>query len=100
MPDGFSKGAKYDKLRTDLILGTVDRDGEPVSFLPPSEKIVNVASVPHRSPFRYPGGKTWLVPRVRRWLLSPPKRPNEFIELFPTQPSASGPVPVFTPTTN
>ena len=23
---------------------------------------VNVASVPHRSPFRYPGGKTWLVP--------------------------------------
>ncbi len=24
--------------------------------------IVNVASVPQRSPFRYPGGKTWLVP--------------------------------------
>jgi DNA adenine methylase len=33
------------------------------------QKIVNVASVPQRSPFRYPGGKTWLVPRVRRWLL-------------------------------
>src|SRR5260370_34987117 len=30
--------------------------------------IVNVASVPQRSPFRYPGGKTWLVPHVRRWL--------------------------------
>jgi DNA adenine methylase len=30
--------------------------------------IVNVASVPQRSPFRYPGGKTWLVPLVRRWL--------------------------------
>ncbi|WIG61338.1 MAG: D12 class N6 adenine-specific DNA methyltransferase [Ktedonobacterales bacterium] len=32
--------------------------------------IVNVASVPQRSPFRYPGGKTWLIPRVRRWLRS------------------------------
>jgi DNA adenine methylase len=32
--------------------------------------IVNVASVPHRSPFRYPGGKTWLIPLVRRWLQS------------------------------
>lgn len=30
--------------------------------------VVNVASVPHRSPFRYPGGKTWLVPTVRKWL--------------------------------
>ena len=24
-------------------------------------RVVNVASVPQRSPFRYPGGKTWLV---------------------------------------
>ncbi|MBI4234668.1 DNA adenine methylase, partial [Candidatus Peregrinibacteria bacterium] len=31
--------------------------------------IVNVASVPQRSPFRYPGGKTWLIPTVRNWLL-------------------------------
>lgn len=53
-----------------------------LSFFPPSKKIVNVASVPHRSPFRYPGGKTWLVPRVRRWLLSLPQRPEEFIEPF------------------
>lgn len=30
--------------------------------------IVNVASVPQRSPFRYPGGKTWLVPIIRKWL--------------------------------
>ena len=27
-----------------------------------SKGIVNVASVPQRSPFRYPGGKTWLIP--------------------------------------
>lgn len=31
---------------------------------------VNVAQVPQRSPFRYPGGKTWLVPQVRLWLSS------------------------------
>lgn len=29
---------------------------------------VNVASVPQRSPLRYPGGKTWLVPHIRHWL--------------------------------
>jgi len=33
-------------------------------------KPVNVASVPMRSPFRYAGGKTWLIPEVRRWLKS------------------------------
>ncbi len=32
------------------------------------QTVVNVASVPQRSPFRYPGGKTWLVPVVRNWL--------------------------------
>jgi DNA adenine methylase len=35
---------------------------------PTATTIVNVASVPQRSPFRYPGGKTWLVPIVRQWL--------------------------------
>lgn len=29
--------------------------------------VINVASVPQRSPFRYPGGKTWLVPTARKW---------------------------------
>lgn len=29
--------------------------------------VVNVSSVPQRSPFRYPGGKTWLVPVARKW---------------------------------
>jgi DNA adenine methylase len=33
------------------------------------------------SPFRYPGGKTWLVPRIRQWLASIPK-PKYFIEPF------------------
>lgn len=44
--------------------------------------IVNVASVPQRSPFRYPGGKTWLVPQIRAWLGSLPMRPSEFVEPF------------------
>jgi len=47
-----------------------------------TSRIVNVASVQHRSPFRYPGGKTWLVPFVQQWMLSQPKRPAEFIEPF------------------
>jgi len=34
-----------------------------------------------RSPFRYPGGKTWLVSRIRQWLVSIPK-PTYFIEPF------------------
>lgn len=45
-------------------------------------KVVNVAKVPQRSPFRYPGGKTWLVPTVRRWLSSLPHPPRLFIEPF------------------
>lgn len=45
-------------------------------------KPVNVASVPQRSPFRYPGGKTWLIPEVRRWLHSLPSKPRLLIEPF------------------
>ncbi len=44
--------------------------------------VVNVASVPQRSPFRYAGGKTWLVPRIRQWLWSLPAKPARFIEPF------------------
>jgi DNA adenine methylase len=47
-----------------------------------SPKVVNVASVPQRSPFRYPGGKTWLVPRLRQWLNSHSYKPKKFIEPF------------------
>ena len=46
------------------------------------EEVVNVAAVAHRSPFRYPGGKTWLVPRIRRWLRSLNPRPRELAEPF------------------
>lgn len=50
--------------------------------IPASEYVVNVASVPQRSPFRYPGGKTWLVPRVRQWLTSFDARPTVLVEPF------------------
>ncbi len=45
-------------------------------------KIVNVASVPQRSLFRYPGGKTWLIPWVREWLGSASPRHDAILEPF------------------
>ena len=47
-----------------------------------SDKPVNVSSIPQRSPFRYPGGKTWFVPYLRDWLRSKAKLPTRFIEPF------------------
>jgi DNA adenine methylase len=52
--------------------------------------IVNVASVPKFSPFRYPGGKTWFIPYIRQWLAPhtrqkyrlAPVSPEHFIEPF------------------
>jgi DNA adenine methylase len=46
------------------------------------EKPVNVASVPQRSPFRYPGGKTWFVPLFRKWMQSFAVAPRTLIEPF------------------
>jgi DNA adenine methylase len=40
-----------------------------------TNNIVNVSKVPQRSPFRYPGGKTWLIPTVRQWLKQNSKVP-------------------------
>lgn len=45
-------------------------------------KPVNVASVPQRSPFRYPGGKTWFVPTFREWLRHKNFRPRVLVEPF------------------
>lgn len=49
---------------------------------PDATRIINVASVPMRSPFRYPGGKTWLVPYVRLWLKQRRAETKELIEPF------------------
>lgn len=45
-------------------------------------RIVNVSAVRQLSPFRYPGGKTWLVPTVRDWLQNRKMKPRELIEVF------------------
>lgn len=45
-------------------------------------KPVNVASVPQRSPFRYPGGKTWFVPTFRDWIKNHYPKPEILIEPF------------------
>lgn len=44
--------------------------------------IVNVASVRQISPFRYPGGKTWLVPTISAWLRRRRVAPNLLIDPF------------------
>ena len=42
---------------------------------------VNVASVSQRSPLRYPGGKTWLIPHVEAWFV--PKWPTARLLIEP-----------------
>lgn len=54
-----------------------DVSSEPLVIKP-----VNVASIPQRSPFRYPGGKTWFVPTLRNWLKGLGFRPEILIEPF------------------
>ena len=59
---------------TDLF----DVEPFPMSPIP----AVNVACVPQRSPLRYPGGKTWLIPHVRAWLGSLCTPPELLLEPF------------------
>ena len=47
-----------------------------------TKRVVNVASVPQRSPFRYPGGKTWLIPYIRRWFHHLAVKPSLLVEPF------------------
>ncbi len=56
----------------------------PVLLIDPQamRRVVNVAQVPQYSPFRYPGGKSWFVPRLRQWLASRPQRAAVFVEPF------------------
>src|SRR5688572_1473948 len=66
-----------------------EEPGALVLEFPPARRVsytsdtpVNVASVPQRSPFRYPGGKTWLIPYIRDWLHSKGHTPSRLIEPF------------------
>ena len=57
---------------------TTDPKGMPPSVTPLVAS--NVSQVPQRSPLRYPGGKTGLVPHVRAWLKQ--VRPKLLVEPF------------------
>src|SRR6266487_6178658 len=72
-----TEGGLIDEMRSAMYQTTLF-DDERVE----QHHIVNVASVPQCSPFRYPGGKTWLVPYVRRWLRQRNQPPSYLIEPF------------------
>ena len=68
-------------LQIDLLGRAGSRDAtDPIKVSP--IPAVNVASVPQRSPLRYPGGKTWLIPHVRAWLQQSETSPSLLIEPF------------------
>ena len=73
----MGKGA----IRSGAVAGAIPAEAPdpiPVSPIP----AVNVASVPQRSPLRYPGGKTWLIPHIRYWLKGIEPRPKLLVEPF------------------
>ena len=45
-------------------------------------KPTNVSQVRQLSPFRYPGGKTWLIPVVREWMKAIVPKPKLLLEPF------------------
>ena len=53
-----------------------------VTQLQAAKSPTNVAQVRQLSPFRYPGGKTWLVPEVRKWLVASKRTPSVLVEPF------------------
>ena len=64
--------------RQTVMAMTIEETDVPVSTIP----AVNVATVPQRSPLRYPGGKTWLIPHIRAWLTSRSEPAPLLIEPF------------------
>ena len=68
-------------IRSGAVAGAIPAEAPdpiPVSPIP----AVNVASVPQRSPLRYPGGKTWLIPHIRHWLKGIEPPPKLLVEPF------------------
>jgi len=63
-------------MKTEYLFEEMNQNAAPIP------KPVNVASVPQRSPFRYPGGKTWFVPSFRKWIAHLPYKPSILIEPF------------------
>src|SRR3712207_6731593 len=70
---------------TELAEGTLSLDCGPSHF--DQFNCESVIKLPvrrpnYRSPFRYPGGKNWLVSYVEHWLATKRERPTAFIEPF------------------
>jgi len=74
--------AEQGQLRIPGIVPPPSPGDEPGTAEEPIVCAVNVSQVPQRSPFRYPGGKTWLVPYVRAWLRRQGNPLPELIEPF------------------
>ena len=74
-------------LDVDLAISQARCDEDAIPVL--TDKVVNVAQVPQRSPLRYPGGKTWLVPQIRKWVSGLQTRPRVLIEPFAGGATAS-----------
>ena len=53
-----------------------------IGFRASPHPAANVASVAQRSPLRYPGGKTWLMPHVEAWLRQLDPKPALLVEPF------------------
>jgi DNA adenine methylase len=75
------KTTRYERTGSDVL---AVKEAQVETLFPDLElqTITNVASVPQRSPFRYPGGKTWLIPTARHWLNSFPDNVTTLIEPF------------------
>lgn len=79
---GYSE-RRYSQLQPQKPAEVHEPQREQLSlFAPDAKAVVNVASVPQRSPFRYPGGKTWLIPIARTWMNSLSAKPSILIEPF------------------
>lgn len=76
--------AAYDADRKNKTQPSAVGEPQVATLFPDLEYIpaVNVASVPQRSPFRYPGGKTWLVPIARCWMSSFSPQVTNLLEPF------------------
>jgi DNA adenine methylase len=70
-------------------LGGNDAAGEGQPFVEITlQPIAQISAAPKLSPFRYPGGKTWLVPFARAWVKSTRREDACPAELF--EPFAGG----------
>lgn len=72
----------FNELRPTFADPSMRSDLEAFACTVARGKPINVAQVKQLSPFRYPGGKTWLVPVVREWFQTMETRPELLVESF------------------